>query len=55
MTGVGEEIEPLPYEERHFVLLLPPLSVATAAVYRAWDERRGQRGRRRRGRGDRRR
>jgi 4-diphosphocytidyl-2-C-methyl-D-erythritol kinase len=40
VTGVGEVIEPLPYEERHFVLLLPPLNVATAAVYRAWDERR---------------
>jgi 4-diphosphocytidyl-2-C-methyl-D-erythritol kinase len=40
VTGAGEEIEPLPYEERHFVLLLPPMSVSTAAVYRAWDERR---------------
>jgi len=38
VTGVGEKIEPLPFEARRFVLLLPPLSVSTAAVYRAWDE-----------------
>ncbi len=39
VTGIGETIEALPYEERRFVLLLPPMSVNTAAVYRAWDER----------------
>jgi 4-diphosphocytidyl-2-C-methyl-D-erythritol kinase len=39
VTGIGETIEALPFEERRFVLLLPPLSVKTAAVYRAWDER----------------
>jgi 4-diphosphocytidyl-2-C-methyl-D-erythritol kinase len=38
VTGVGEVIEPLPFEERRFVLLLPPLHVNTAAVFRAWDE-----------------
>ena len=27
VTGVGEAIEPLPFEDRRFVLLLPPLSV----------------------------
>jgi len=37
VTGIGETIEPLPFEERRFVLLLPPMSVSTAAVYRAWD------------------
>jgi 4-diphosphocytidyl-2-C-methyl-D-erythritol kinase len=40
VTGVGETIEPLPFEPRRFVLLLPPLSVSTEAVYRAWDEQR---------------
>lgn len=38
VRGVGERIEPLPPEDRTFLLLLPPLSVDTAAVYRAWDE-----------------
>jgi len=40
VTGVGETIEPLPFEARRFVLLLPPMSVSTAAVYRAFDETR---------------
>jgi 4-diphosphocytidyl-2-C-methyl-D-erythritol kinase len=39
VTGVGEQIEVLAFEDRRFVLLLPPLSVDTAAVYRRWDER----------------
>lgn len=37
VTGVGEVVRPLPYEERTFVLLIPPFGVDTAAVYRAWD------------------
>jgi 4-diphosphocytidyl-2-C-methyl-D-erythritol kinase len=40
VTGVGETIEPLAFEDRRFVLLLPPLSVDTAAVYERWDDRR---------------
>ncbi len=40
VTGVGERIEPLPFEDRRFVLLLVPFSVDTAAVYRQWDDRR---------------
>ena len=40
VTGVGETIEPCPSRTRRFVLLLPPMSVDTAAVYRAWDENR---------------
>jgi 4-diphosphocytidyl-2-C-methyl-D-erythritol kinase len=36
--GLGELVTPLPHEERTFVLLVPPLSVSTAAVYRAYDE-----------------
>ena len=44
VTGVGERVEPLPFEDRRFVLLLAPMSVATAAVYRQWDERRARPG-----------
>jgi 4-diphosphocytidyl-2-C-methyl-D-erythritol kinase len=44
VTGVGEGIEPLPFEARRFVLLLPPLSVSTAAVYRAYDQGGARRG-----------
>ena len=32
--GIGERIEPLPFEERSYVLLLPPFGVDTGAVYR---------------------
>jgi 4-diphosphocytidyl-2-C-methyl-D-erythritol kinase len=44
VTGVGEQLAPLEYVAREFVLLLPPFGVDTAAVYRAWDllQRRGQ-------------
>lgn len=38
VTGIGEVLTVLPYEERRFVLLLPPFGVETAAVYRRWDE-----------------
>ncbi len=37
VTGLGEVVEPLPFVERAFTLLVPPLAVDTAAVYRAWD------------------
>ena len=36
--GIGDEVVPMPFEERRFLLLLPPLSVDTGAAYRAWDE-----------------
>jgi 4-diphosphocytidyl-2-C-methyl-D-erythritol kinase len=36
--GVGEEVCPLEFERRDYLLLLPPFGVDTAAVYRAWDE-----------------
>jgi 4-diphosphocytidyl-2-C-methyl-D-erythritol kinase len=39
VTGVGETVEPLVFEDQRFVLLLPPLSIDTAAVYKRWDER----------------
>lgn len=38
VTGVGEIVEPLPFEARELTLLTPPLSVDTSAVYRRWDE-----------------
>lgn len=37
VRGVGEELEPLPFEPRSFTLLLLPFGMDTAAVYRAWD------------------
>lgn len=40
VRGVGEEIEPLPFVARSFVLLVPPLSVSTSLVYRQWDAQR---------------
>src|SRR5205823_12802474 len=38
ISGIGEVVEPLPFEARVFTLLTPPLSVSTAAVYARWDE-----------------
>lgn len=41
--GIGEILEPLPYEPREFTLLTPPFGVFTPAVYRAWDDLGGPR------------
>lgn len=38
VTGIGEQVEPLPFEERAFTLLTPPVQCDTAAVYRTWDQ-----------------
>jgi 4-diphosphocytidyl-2-C-methyl-D-erythritol kinase len=41
VAGVGEVLEPLPFEEvagDAYTLLVPPFGIATAAVYQAWDE-----------------
>ena len=38
VSGVGEVVEPLAFEDRTFTLLVPPVAVPTADVYRAWDE-----------------
>ena len=38
VTGIGEVLEPLPFVERTFTLLTPPLHVSTPAVYAKWDE-----------------
>lgn len=44
VTGMGESVEPLPYLEQSFTLLLPPLQVPTMAVYAAWDDLDGPEG-----------
>ena len=38
VTGIGEVVEPLPFEERAFTLLTPPVGCPTPNVYRRWDE-----------------
>ena len=38
VRGIGEQIEPLPFEARTYTLLTPPFGCATPAVYAAWDE-----------------
>jgi 4-diphosphocytidyl-2-C-methyl-D-erythritol kinase len=40
VTGIGELVDPLPFDQggaRAYTLLIPPLHVSTAEVYRAWD------------------
>ena len=38
VTGVGDVVQPLPFEARTFTLLTAPEPVSTARVYAAWDE-----------------
>jgi 4-diphosphocytidyl-2-C-methyl-D-erythritol kinase len=44
VRGIGEDVEPLPFEARTVTLIIPPLHVPTAAVYQVWDELGGPRG-----------
>lgn len=44
VSGIGEVVEPLQYEERLFTLLTPPLHCSTPLVYRTWDEMGGPTG-----------
>jgi 4-diphosphocytidyl-2-C-methyl-D-erythritol kinase len=37
VRGIGEIIEPLPYESHTYTLLTPPFGCSTPEVYRAWD------------------
>jgi 4-diphosphocytidyl-2-C-methyl-D-erythritol kinase len=37
VTGIGEIVEPLRHAETTVTLVVPPLTVSTPAVYRAWD------------------
>lgn len=41
VTGVGDVLEPLPFDERTFTLMTPPIVCSTASVYAAWDRLRG--------------
>jgi 4-diphosphocytidyl-2-C-methyl-D-erythritol kinase len=43
VTGIGEQIEPLPMLDAAFTLLTPPLHCATPDVYAAWDAMGGPR------------
>jgi 4-diphosphocytidyl-2-C-methyl-D-erythritol kinase len=38
VTGVGEVVEPLPFEDRTFTLAIPPIRVSTPDVYKVWDD-----------------
>jgi len=38
VRGIGEVVEPLPFEARTLTLLTPPFGCSTPAVYRAWDD-----------------
>lgn len=38
VTGIGEVVDPLPFEPRTFTLAMPPFGCSTPAVYAAWDE-----------------
>ena len=44
VSGIGEVVEPLPYQRAAYTLLTPPFGCSTAAVYRAWDELGGPQG-----------
>ncbi len=37
VQGIGEVVEPLPFEPLDVTLVVPPLVVSSSAVYRAWD------------------
>jgi len=38
VQGIGEVVDPLPFVDRAFTLVLPPFGCSTPAVYRAWDD-----------------
>jgi 4-diphosphocytidyl-2-C-methyl-D-erythritol kinase len=44
VTGIGERIEPMEYEEKSLTMIIPPLVVSTPSVYRAWDQMGGPTG-----------
>ncbi len=43
VTGIGEEIEELPFEPRDLTLVTPPIACPTPTVFKAWDELGGPR------------
>lgn len=44
VTGIGEVVSPLPFEDRVVTLLTPPIHCSTPAVYRQWDRMGGPEG-----------
>lgn len=38
VRGMGELVDPLPFVARTYTVLLPPVTVSTPLVYRAWDD-----------------
>lgn len=38
VRGIGEQVEPLPFEDHTFTLVTPPVLCSTPAVYKAWDD-----------------
>ncbi|MEY3290177.1 MAG: 4-diphosphocytidyl-2-C-methyl-D-erythritol kinase [Actinomycetota bacterium] len=44
VKGIGEIIEPLPFEEKKITLFIPPIHVSTPAVYQSWDGLGGPKG-----------
>lgn len=44
VTGIGDELEALPFEARTYTLVTPPFGCSTVAVYAAWDRLGGPRG-----------
>jgi len=44
VSGIGEIVQPLPYESRDITLLIPPVHVSTPLVYKTWDAMGGPRG-----------
>ena len=42
VTGIGEIVDPLPHLDLTVTLVIPPFSVSTPAVYRAWDDLAGR-------------
>ena len=43
VSGVGQVVDPLPFEPLDVTLVIPPLTVGTPAAYRAWDDLGGPR------------
>lgn len=37
VTGIGDVLEPLPYDAREYTLLIPPFGCDTTSVYARWD------------------
>lgn len=38
VSGIGEVVEPLPFQPLDITLVIPPLVMSTPAAYRAWDD-----------------